>query len=184
MPSIDEVLDLDRVDPDTFRSGVIPSEVTRTFGGQVASQALISAARTVAPGFATHSLHAYFLRPGNPVEPTLYRVDRIRDGGSFCTRQTTGFQSGKPIFTLVASFHRGDEGFSHQVTMPAVPHPEAIDNTDGSGRDACLQIGWTGIAAGCRARRPPARRGRRPVSGYGCGTATVSRTTVSITMRR
>lgn len=184
MPSIDEVLDLDRVDPDTFRSGVIPSEVTRTFGGQVASQALISAARTVAPGFATHSLHAYFLRPGNPVEPTLYRVDRIRDGGSFCTRQTTGFQSGKPIFTLVASFHRGDEGFSHQVTMPAVPHPEAIDNTDGVGSRRVPPDWLDWDRRWCRARRPPARRGRRPVSGYGCGTATVSRTTVSITMRR
>ncbi|KXF49975.1 acyl-CoA thioesterase II [Rhodococcus sp. SC4] len=133
MPSIDEVLDLDRIAPDTFRSRAIPSELSRTFGGQVVSQALMSAARTVDPGFSVHSLHAYFLRPGLPSEPTHYRVDRIRDGGSFCARQATGFQSGKPIFTLMASFHRGDAGYSHQVTMPSVPRPETLRRADLAG---------------------------------------------------
>lgn len=127
MAGIDEVLDLERIGPDTFRSGPIPSELARTFGGQVASQALMSAARTVDPGFAAHSMHAYFLRPGKPLEPTLYQVDRIRDGGSFCTRRTTGYQSGESIFTMMASFHGGDEGYSHQVAMPSVPGPETVE---------------------------------------------------------
>lgn len=133
MPSIDDVLDLDRIAPDTFRSRAIPSEMSRTFGGQVASQALMAAARTVDAGFAVHSLHAYFLRAGVPSEPTRYRIDRIRDGGSFCTRQATGFQSGEPIFTLMASFHRGDVGFSHQVTMPSVPRPETLESAELAG---------------------------------------------------
>ncbi len=103
----------------------------RTFGGQVAGQALVSAVRTVDPEFAVHSLHGYFLRPGNPTMQIVYLVDRIRDGRSFCTRRVTAVQDGKAIFTMSASFHVEDRGgIEHQDTMPRVPLPEELPDPD------------------------------------------------------
>src|SRR5205085_4097097 len=103
--------------------GVSPDEDRqRVFGGQVAGQALVAAGRTVDRG-AVHSLHAYFLRPGDPTIPILYEVDRIRDGRSFTTRRVIAIQHGQAIFNLSASFHVHEEGFDHQVPMPDTADP-------------------------------------------------------------
>lgn len=102
----------------------------RVFGGQVAAQALVAAGRTVGDGVGrdrpVHSLHAYFLRPGDPKVPILYQVDRIRDGRSFTTRRVTAIQHGEAIFSLSASFHVHEEGVTHQEQMPEVPDPETL----------------------------------------------------------
>lgn len=118
---------MERIDNDIYRGGVFPSALRRTFGGQVAGQALISATKTVDPGFAVHSLHGYFLRPGKPEQPAVFLVDRIRDGRSFVTRRVTGVQNGEAIFTMSASFQViGDEGIDHQDVMPQAPRPESL----------------------------------------------------------
>ena len=95
------------------------------FGGQVAGQALMAAGRTVEHG-RVHSLHSYFLRPGDPTVPILYEVDRIRDGKSFTTRRVVAVQHGRAIFNLSASFHDAEEGLEHQFPMPEVPAPETL----------------------------------------------------------
>lgn len=124
---IEEVLQLEQLERDMFRGSVHPTELVRTYGGQVAGQALISAVRTVPDTFLVHSLHGYFLRPGNPTIPTVYLVDRIRDGRSFVTRRVSAVQDGEPIFTMSASFHvRGDEGIEHQDRIPAVPAADEL----------------------------------------------------------
>ncbi|MET4049942.1 acyl-CoA thioesterase II [Rhodococcus sp. 1163] len=129
MASIEDILELERIEDDIFRGRTFPSLLQRTFGGQVAGQALVSAVRTVGEQYRVHSLHGYFIRPGNPTEPTIYLVDRLRDGRSFSTRRVTGIQAGKPIFTMSASFHVDDEGISHQDTMPKVVDPESLPDS-------------------------------------------------------
>jgi acyl-CoA thioesterase-2 len=129
-PAVDELialLDLEELEVNIFR-GVSPDlSRQRVFGGQVAGQALIAAARTVDDESAIHSLHAYFLRPGDPARPILYDVDRIRDGRSFTTRRVVAIQQGKAIFHLQASFHGPEESFDHQHPMPAdVPDPDSL----------------------------------------------------------
>jgi acyl-CoA thioesterase-2 len=126
MATIEEALEIERLERDIFRGASTKTQLPRTFGGQVAGQALVSAVRTVEPRFQVHSLHGYFLRPGNPQEPTVYQVERIRDGRSFCTRRVTGIQDGAAIFTMSASFHVGDQGPEHQDVMPGVPMPEDL----------------------------------------------------------
>lgn len=127
MPDIREVLDLERIDRDIFRGPVIESVLQRTFGGQVAGQALAAATRTVDAEFAVHSLHAYFVGPGRPHIPTTYLVDRIRDGRSFVHRDVRAVQDGRTIFMMQASFHRrGDTGIEHSDTMRDVPDPEDV----------------------------------------------------------
>ncbi|PMC63237.1 acyl-CoA thioesterase II [Corynebacterium xerosis] len=127
MPDIREVLDLERIDRDIFRGPVIESVLQRTFGGQVAGQALAAATRTVDAEFAVHSLHAYFVGPGRPHIPTTYLVDRIRDGRSFVHRYVRAVQDGRTIFMMQASFHRrGDTGIEHSDTMRDVPDPEDV----------------------------------------------------------
>src|SRR5438094_7367269 len=113
------LLDLEAIEVNIFR-GVSPDEQRqRVFGGQVAGQALVAAARTVDPDHGqVHSLHAYFLRPGDPTIPILYEVDRIRDGRSFTTRRVVAVQHGKAIFNLSASFHVHEAGLEHQDPMP------------------------------------------------------------------
>ncbi len=119
------LLDLESIEVNVFR-GVSPDdEHQRVFGGQVAGQALVAAGRTVTRG-AVHSLHAYFLRPGDPAIPILYEVDRIRDGRSFTTRRVVAIQHGRAIFNLSASFHVEEPGPDHQVAMPGVPDPESL----------------------------------------------------------
>ncbi|AYJ49605.1 acyl-CoA thioesterase [Rhodococcus sp. P1Y] len=126
MASIEDILELERIENDIFRGRTFPSLLQRTFGGQVAGQALVSAVNTVGDEYRVHSLHGYFIRPGNPTEPTVYMVERVRDGRSFCTRRVTGIQDGKAIFTMSASFHVEDQGISHQDTMPRVVEPENL----------------------------------------------------------
>jgi len=120
-----DLLDLERIEVNTFRGRHPEEERQRTFGGQVAAQALMAAGRTVDVGQA-HSLHSYFLRPGDPSIPILYEVDRIRDGRSFTTRRVVAIQHGRAIYNMQASFHTDEVGIEHQFEMPEVPGPEAI----------------------------------------------------------
>jgi acyl-CoA thioesterase-2 len=121
-----DLLDLEPIEVNIFR-GVSPDEDRqRVFGGQVAAQSLTAAGRTVDSG-RPHSLHAYFLRPGDPSVPILYEVDRIRDGRSFTTRRVVAIQHGRAIFNMSASFHVDEAGLSHQFPMPDVPPPEELD---------------------------------------------------------
>ncbi|HEX2383595.1 MAG TPA: acyl-CoA thioesterase II [Acidimicrobiales bacterium] len=121
------LLDLEPIEVNIFR-GVSPDEDRqRIFGGQVAGQALVAAARTVDPDHGSvNSLHAYFLRPGDPTIPILYDVDRIRDGKSFTTRRVVAIQHGRAIFNLSASFHRHEPGLDHQLPMPDVPKADEL----------------------------------------------------------
>ncbi len=121
-----DLLDLERVEEDIFR-GVSPNvSLQRVFGGQVAGQALVAATRTVAADRKVHSLHSYFIRPGDPAVPIVYLVERIRDGRSFSVRRVTAVQHGKPIFTLSASLQLEQGGIDHQRAMPTVPDPEEL----------------------------------------------------------
>lgn len=121
-----ELLALEPIEVNVFR-GVSPDENRqRVFGGQVAGQALMAAIRTVDPSVPVHSLHSYFLRPGDPTIPILYEVDRIRDGRSFVTRRVVAIQRGRAIFNLQASFHRVEEGPAFQIEPPQVPHPDSL----------------------------------------------------------
>src|SRR5262249_28311712 len=99
------------------------------FGGQVAGQALVAAGRTVPDDRPVHSLHAYFIWPGDPTAPLIYLVERVRDGRSFTTRRVSAVQHGKTIFTLSASFHLAEEGIEHAKRMPAVPPPDEVEPT-------------------------------------------------------
>ncbi|MGG7573678.1 acyl-CoA thioesterase [Streptomyces sirii] len=117
------LLALERIEQDIFRGQSQASVVPRVFGGQVAAQALVAAGRTAPADRPPHSLHAYFLRPGDPGAPIVYTVDRIRDGRSFTTRRVVAVQHGQPIFHLSASFQAHEEGMEHQEPMPAAPDP-------------------------------------------------------------
>ncbi|MER6994864.1 acyl-CoA thioesterase II [Streptomyces sp. NPDC000410] len=120
------LLDLERIEQDIFRGESRSALVPRVFGGQVAAQALVAAGRTVPADRTAHSLHAYFLRPGDPGAPIVYTVDRIRDGRSFTTRRVVAVQHGYPIFHLSASFQTYEEGLEHQAGMPSAPDPETL----------------------------------------------------------
>jgi acyl-CoA thioesterase-2 len=122
-----ELLDLESLEADRFR-GVSPSVgMQRVFGGQVAGQALVAAGRTVEPQRQVHSLHGYFVRPGDSSVPIEYAVENIRDGRSFSVRRSVAFQHDKPIFFMSASFHRPEQGLEHQAPGPAgVPGPDEV----------------------------------------------------------
>ncbi|HVE98598.1 MAG TPA: acyl-CoA thioesterase II [Mycobacteriales bacterium] len=120
------LLDLESIEVNIFRGRTAETGLPRVFGGQVAAQALVAAGRTVDPGRPVHSLHAYFLRPGDPAVPIVYEVDRIRDGRSFTTRRVVAIQHGEAVFHLSASFHVAEPGLEHQVEMPAAPDPETL----------------------------------------------------------
>lgn len=141
MAELQEILDLTEVEADRFRSEPIPTELPRTFGGQVAAQSLLAAGRTVDGAYRAHSMHAYFLRPGRPDQSADHVVERLRDGRSLHTRRVTTVQSGVPIFTMTASFHRGDDGFAHQAEMPEVPSPEEIAAADRASGRRVPQLG-------------------------------------------
>ena len=121
-----ELLDLEVIDDNIFRGKDTGEDRQRTFGGQVAAQALVAAGRTVERTKQVHSLHAYFLRPGDAKYPTVYQVDRIRDGRSFATRRVVAIQHGEAIFNLQASFHVVEEGVDHHDPMPIVAEPENL----------------------------------------------------------
>ncbi len=125
------LLDLEQIERNIFRGRSPEGEQRqRVFGGQVAGQALVAAGRTVPADRPVHSLHAYFIRPGDPAVPLVYLVERVRDGRSFTTRRVTVVQHGKTIFTLSASFQETEPGFfDHFEPMPDVPAPDEVEPT-------------------------------------------------------
>lgn len=124
------LLDIEPLEVDLFRGQGSGGETpTRIFGGQVIAQALNAAYKTV-EGRLCHSLHAYFMRPGDPSIPVIYEVDRARDGGSFTTRRVVAIQHGKQIFNLAASFHKAEKGWHHQHPMPEAKGPEGLEDRD------------------------------------------------------
>ncbi|MEU8661215.1 acyl-CoA thioesterase [Actinoplanes philippinensis] len=122
-----ELLDLKQVDAATFQGESPQTGAQRVFGGQVAGQALVAAGRTVDPSRHVHSLHGYFVRPGDPTVPITFHVEQIRDGRSFSVRRSTARQHGKTIFFMSASFQVPEEGLDHQEPAPVgVPGPEDV----------------------------------------------------------
>ena len=136
------LLDLEPIEVNIFRGRSPDERVQRVFGGQVAGQALVAATRTVErTDVSVNSLHAYFLRPGDPTVPLLYEVDRIRDGRSFITRRVVAIQHGKAIFNLSASFHRHETGLEHQLPMPDVPAAETLPTFKERWADHAAELG-------------------------------------------
>lgn len=118
------LLVLEQLDVDLFRGVQPTSGRQRVFGGQVAAQSVMAANRSVEDVFVMHSLHSYFLRPGDPSVPIVYDVERIRDGRSFATRRVMARQHGRPIYYLTANFQKPEDGFDHQDRMPDVVGPD------------------------------------------------------------
>ncbi len=147
-------LDLEKLEENLFRGTSPQVGWQRVFGGQVIAQALMAAQRTVTEDRFVHSLHAYFMRPGDPKVPIIYQVDRIRDGASFATRRIVAIQHGHAIFSMSASFQIDEGGFDHQAQIPDVPQPEQLMSEE-QMRDAFL------------AKAPPAIRkyweNKRPI---------------------
>jgi acyl-CoA thioesterase-2 len=130
LDAVVELLNLEQIEVNIFRGRSPDNEWRqRVFGGQVAGQALVAAGRTVPADRPVHSLHAYFIRPGDPTVPLIYLVERVRDGRSFTTRRVSAVQHGETIFTLSASFHRAEPGVSHADPMPDVPGPDELPST-------------------------------------------------------
>ena len=125
LASLLSLLDLEPIETNIFRGNSPKDRWQRVFGGQVLGQALVAASRTVEQR-TCHSLHAYFLRAGDPKTPILYEVDRSRDGLSFSARRVVAIQHGEPIFTMSASFEVPEIGLEHQISMPDVPAPEQL----------------------------------------------------------
>jgi len=121
-----DLLSLESIEENLFRGRSQDLGFRQLFGGQVLGQSLSAACQTVEPDRHVHSLHGYFLRPGDAQLPVVYMVDRVRDGGSFSTRRVTAVQKGKPIFSASMSFQYDEEGFSHQASMPEVVGPENL----------------------------------------------------------
>jgi acyl-CoA thioesterase-2 len=122
------ILDLEQLDLNLFRGRSPQAGWQRVYGGQVIGQALVAAVRTVDAGRPPHSMHAYFLLPGDPQVPIIYDVDPIRDGRSFTTRRVTARQHGHAIFSMLVSFHANEPGLEHQAQMPKVPGAETLPN--------------------------------------------------------
>ena len=121
------ILDLEKLEHNLYRGRSPSLDWQRVFGGQTIAQALVAAQRTVEPARHVHSLHGYFMRPGDTKVPIIYEVDRIRDGGSFTTRRVVAIQHGQAIFSLEASFQLEEDGLDHQLPMPRnVPDPETL----------------------------------------------------------
>ncbi|MAS06323.1 MAG: acyl-CoA thioesterase II [Ahrensia sp.] len=127
MQGLISILDLETLERNLFRGRSPQTGWQRVFGGQVIAQALVAAQRTVEADRHVHSLHCYFMRPGDPAVPIIYEVDRIRDGKSFTTRRVVAIQHGHAIFSLSASFQIDEPGLEHQIEMPAdLPRPETL----------------------------------------------------------
>ena len=118
------LLDLETIDDNLFRGAQQESVLPRVFGGQVAAQALVAADRTVDDSYVVHSLHSYFLQPGDTTAPIVYDVERLRDGRSFATRRVLARQHGRPIYVMTVDLQRPEEGYEHQDRVPQVPGPE------------------------------------------------------------
>ena len=127
------LLDVEQAEPDLWRGGRYHRGRGRVFGGQVIGQALVAASRSVAERQHAHSLHAYFMRPGDEEQPIDYRVLRDFDGRSFATRRIVALQGETPILNLTASFQRPETGLEHGIPLPDVLSPEALERSDDSG---------------------------------------------------
>jgi len=128
LASLLSILDLEQLEQNLFR-GQSPQEGwQRVYGGQVLGQALVAAGRTVSEERTAHSMHGYFLLPGDPTHPIIYEVERIRDGSSFTTRRVKAIQHGRAIFSMSVSFHKQETSFEHHREMPKVPPPEELPN--------------------------------------------------------
>ena len=137
------LLDLEEIERNHYRGRSPDDAWQRVYGGQVLGQALVAASRTVDdPERHAHSLHAYFLRPGDPAVPLLYVVDRIRDGRSFTTRRVVAIQHGRPIFNMSLSFQRREDGLEHQFPMPEAPPPETLEPENRLRRRQAEAAGW------------------------------------------
>jgi acyl-CoA thioesterase II len=134
-----ELLDLEAIEVNIFRGTSPQDRSQRVFGGQVLGQALVAASRTV-EARVCHSLHAYFLLPGDPKIPILYEVDRSRDGGSFSSRRVVAIQHGRPIFHMSVSFQIEEPGLEHQVEPPNVPLPDTLPSEDDFRRKFVDQV--------------------------------------------
>jgi acyl-CoA thioesterase-2 len=137
---LESILGLEQLEVDLYRGSQARTERQRVFGGQVAAQSVMAATRSVDGEFALHSLHSYFLRPGDTAIPIVYDVQRIRDGRSFATRRVSARQHGRDIFYMTASFQRPEDGLEHQDRMPDVVPPEKamplVDLVRKQGREA------------------------------------------------
>lgn len=122
------LLDVERIEDDLFRGQSTNAGWMRVYGGQVVAQALMAASKTVDASRLCHSLHSYFIRPGDPAHPIVYRVERDRDGGSFTTRRVVAIQKGRAIFNMAASFQAEETGLSHSFPMPSAPPPEGLQS--------------------------------------------------------
>ncbi|KQW69325.1 acyl-CoA thioesterase II [Phenylobacterium sp. Root77] len=129
MSELVRILDIEAIDLDMFRGHTPPGETRRIYGGQVVAQSLAAAYRTV-DSRVCHSMHAYFIRGGDPNIPILLKVERVRDGGSFTMRRVTALQHGQQIFNLSASFQAVEQGLEHQIEMPTPPGPEGLLDED------------------------------------------------------
>jgi acyl-CoA thioesterase-2 len=123
-----KLLDVEPIERNIYRGHNRDIGSGRVFGGQALAQALVAARHTVQEGREAHSLHGYFILPGDLARPIIYFVDRLRDGKSFTTRQVTAIQDGRAIFNMAVSFQVAEEGVEHQVEMPRVPEPEALED--------------------------------------------------------
>jgi acyl-CoA thioesterase-2 len=146
------LLDLEPIEDNLFRGRQPATRLQRVFGGQVAAHALVAAERTVESRYVIHSLHSYFLRPGDTSVPIVYDVEDVREGRSFATRRVIARQHGRPIFAMTLNFQVPEEGLEHQDTMPVVPPPEECvslaEATPGSGRDSeDWQREWAALEA-------------------------------------
>jgi acyl-CoA thioesterase-2 len=135
-----QLLSLERLEENLFRGQSQDLGWGTVFGGQVLGQALSAAAQTVPADRQVHSMHAYFLRPGDVSKPIVYDVDRIRDGSSFQTRRVVAIQSGKAIFNMAASFQVDEPGFDHQEPMPQVPPPDELPTEQERLRSAVARL--------------------------------------------
>lgn len=134
------LLELEEIEENIFRGQSQDLGFKNVFGGQVLGQALSAASYTAPPERAAHSLHAYFLRPGDGNKPIVYTVERMRDGKSFATRRVKAIQKGQPIFFMSVSFQRQEVGFDHQDEMPDVPGPDDIESEMDMARALADQI--------------------------------------------
>lgn len=128
MKDLVELLNLEELDIDLYRGSIAKEALRRVFGGQVVGQALMAACNTVDKDRLPHSLHAYFMRPGNPDKPIIFEVYRDRDGASFTSRRVVAKQSGVPILNLACSFQRAEKGYDHQVQMPKFSPPSESES--------------------------------------------------------
>lgn len=160
-----ELLALEKIEENVFRGQSQDLGWRLVFGGQVLGQALSAAQQTVPADRHVHSMHAYFLRPGDAHKPILYSVDRIRDGTSFVTRSIVAVQGGRPIFNMSASFQADEDGFEHADPMPEMAGPDGLESEVDSWRRHAGRIP-EGVRARALANRPIELRATDPVDSF------------------